>query len=158
MTTARGSWQSQVVNLDHFKDTPVLNIENWPGGYALVTAKVLCENNDGDKQKYEVWLSHGYPQQKVMDYTSAGLPGRYFLWVTVTGWSYIPAREIIQLRCSTYKGFAVDARLTAILVDNFGSPIDITAPPTLTTPIGERRARSRPRPSRIGHKVRKRRK
>jgi len=72
MTTVKGSFAGGPVDLEHFNETPVLNLQ-WIGGNVLVQGRVEVTNADGDYQKVQIWLTHGYPPN-VMDYFEKMMP------------------------------------------------------------------------------------
>jgi hypothetical protein len=122
MTQAIGSYAAGPFQLSHFNETPVLNLR-WFGGNGLVFGRVQFANGDGDTQKFQAWLTHGYPRNTI-DYVEFQAQAGRRGFIPLSGWNYnMPAGEIIEILCATYDGYAFNPRLTALLVEQLhGEP------------------------------------
>jgi hypothetical protein len=118
MTKVQGAYAKGPFHLQHFNETSVLNLK-WIGGNVLVQGRLFIGNEDGDRQRFQVWLTYGHPR-KTIDYIEWNLPGKFGSMVTLSGWAFsLPRDEIIEILCATYDGDAWDPRMTATFVDEF---------------------------------------
>jgi hypothetical protein len=107
------------LHLQHFSDTPVLRLSfNAPGTYILI-ARVVIRNDDGDPQdaSARIGLKDG---ADVADTVQARIPGGGSYPFYLQGTMRLPPGEsvLIDVRCSTYSGFAYQSSLFALQVSD----------------------------------------
>jgi hypothetical protein len=123
MTTVQGSYNSNLPYLQNFTQTVILsfNSDLTGGSGVLVQGRLWIHNKDSGDQKFQLWLTVGYPPQTI-DYIELNLGARHDEWVTLYGWVLhpLPVGTPIEIRAATYNGEAgLASRVVATVVDGF---------------------------------------
>jgi hypothetical protein len=118
----RSGTRGKHVDLRNFKDTSVLELAV-PSGNYVIYARVQLANTDGDDQNAAARLAVTLPGEGggllEVDFADIRLPGNTQEIMHLQGAlpvKFTDVHSIIQLRCSTFSGFATYASLHALQV------------------------------------------